>query len=66
MQVFEKIQICSGGGSLRNLDKWLKDKFTEGIRDEHLRRDLRCLLIDDERLLFCMFRDKVLRERGRG
>ena len=34
MQLFDKIQKCSGGGSLRNVDKTLKDKFTEGIRDE--------------------------------
>ena len=50
---------------MRNLDKRLKDKFTEGIRDEHLRRELRHLLIDDERLLFCMFRDRAIKYTGK-
>ena len=65
MQLFDKIQKCSGGGSLRNVDKTLKDKFTEGIRDEHLRRELRRLLIDDERLPFWMFRDRAIKYLGK-
>ena len=69
MQLFDKIQKCVGGGSLSrrgdtNADRTLKDKFTEGVRDDHLRRELRRLLMDDERLPFWMFRDRAIKYMG--
>ena len=66
MQLLNKIQKCVGGGYLSrrsdtNADRTLKENFTVGVRDDHLRRKLHRLLIDDERLPFWMFQDRAIK-----
>ena len=65
MQLHDKIQKRSLETGITSYDdKILKDKFTEGVKDEHLRRELRRLQIDCPSMPFTVFRDRAIKWVG--
>ena len=65
MQLHDKVQKRSlESGITLGDDKILKDKFTEGVKDEHLRRELRRLQIDCPSMPFTVFHDRAIKWVG--
>ena len=63
MQLYDKV-IKKDGSLGVTRDRTLKGKLTEGVRDEHLKRELRRLNDDSPSLTFCEFRDRAIRWLG--
>ena len=57
-------QLDPNSTSSQSKDKTLKDRLTEGVHDQHLRRELRRLNIEEPSLSFWEFRERGLKWLG--